>query len=368
MSELADRGAHVLYVDNLGLRGPRLGDLDRVLRRVTRWVTSSLQAERDVRRGIRRDTPILPPGHHWPLLRGISARMLFRRISRRVPAGAPVVVWTYSPAPVIRAVANRIGADLVVFDWADDASKRLRFASDRQRARVERWERETVDRADVVFVASADLLANRRPTNPRTHLVPHGAPPRVGPEVAAPELLDKPRPIIGFVGTLSELTDIDVLEEMARARPAWTFALVGPLRTRAPGLTALPNVVMMGPRPYDQILSLVYSFDVGLIPYRVTPGTTVASPLKLTEYVAAGVPIVSADLPDVRRRAPWARIASGTDQYLAAVEDALREPPPPPLPFPTWAERVDEMLTHLQDALGKQIPSTARVPGPLPGR
>ena len=77
-------------------------------------------------------------------------------------------MWTYLPLPVIADTAKALGADLLVYDWSDDASEHVLSRSARQRRRIGGWEEEMAGRADVVFVASEELLRSRG--SPRTRV------------------------------------------------------------------------------------------------------------------------------------------------------------------------------------------------------
>jgi glycosyltransferase involved in cell wall biosynthesis len=352
MSTMAERGADVLYVDNLGLRFPRPSDARRVARRVARWFGTTVRSSPEVRPRIRRDAPIVPPFHRIRFLRRLSAAVLARRLRRRVGRRRPLVVWTYLPTPVVAEAARALEADLLVYDWSDDAAEHLLFGSPARRRRVAGWEEDMLRRADLVFVASGELLRRRGSPNPRTFVIPHGAPDAPSrPMKVAGELEGVPKPRVGFVGTVSEWVDLGLLEAVARARPAWSLVLVGPQRARANGLRGLPNVTFVGPRAHERVGGFLEGFDVALIPYRVVPATHVASPVKLAEYLAHGLPVVSTDLPEVRPFAPPVQIASDPKEFVAAIERALGEGRTPRRPGTPWARRVDEMIARVEEAL-----------------
>ena len=85
----------------------------------------------------------------------------------------------------------------------------------------------------------------------------------------------------------------------------------------------MPNVHFLGVRPVTEIPSIVASWDVGIIPYRVNDETRSASPLKLYEYLAAGLPVVSSDVPAARQFVGLVSIVNGADEMERAVEEAL---------------------------------------------
>ena len=356
MAAFAKRGHHVLYVDNLGLRVPRLRDARRVWRRLANWLKTSQTSISDRAAGLQVDSPIVLPLQHVKLIRRLTRRSLVRRLRRRLPQGQSLLVWTYMPVPVIADVAEDLGADMLVFDWADDASEHVLTKSRRVRNRLRRWEDQMANRADILLVASHELLRRRKPSNPRTHLVPHGVKP-AGLAVCPlmPEVARLPHPRVGFVGSISDWIDLDLVNRLARARPQWSFVMVGPVKTKLGGLRSRANVVFTGERPYEEIPTLLSSFDSAIIPYRITPAIEAASPLKLREYLVHGLPIVSVDIPEVRPFHPPVRIASGAEEFLAALEQALEEgkgPKPATVPW-SWDECAAEVSGLIESALAE---------------
>jgi glycosyltransferase involved in cell wall biosynthesis len=351
-AELARRGAQVLFIENLGTRLPHPGELRRVAAKVRRWASTSVAPrEHEVAPRLTVDSPLVPPLQHWPSMRRIGRGMLARRVRRRLTPrpGARLVLWTYLPMPVIGDVARTLDADLLVYDWADDASAHMVGASAAQRRRVRAWEDEMLAVADLVFVASAELLRRRMTRRANVVALPHGAPLATA---LPPRKGDHEHPTIGFVGSITEFTDLELVAELARARPSWSFVLVGPARVPVRALRAVPNVTIAGERDHDEVHGFLASFDAAIVPYRVTPAIEVASPLKVHEYLAYGLPVVSVDIPEVRALVPRVELAHDTATFLAALDRAVAKGRRPGEPSAaTWDERVDEMVIHVERAL-----------------
>jgi glycosyltransferase involved in cell wall biosynthesis len=181
--------------------------------------------------------------------------------------------------------------------------------------------------ADLVITTSETLCQARRRFNPNTHWVPNGADVAHFSAAAAPaaELSGVPRPVIGFVGGLSEWVDITLVAELARAHPEWSFVLVGPVAIDISSVVGLPNVRRLGPRPYASLPDYLAAMDVGLIPFKQDQLTHHADPIKAYEYLAAGLPIVATDLPALRRLGDVIRLADSPAAFAAHIEAALRE-------------------------------------------
>ncbi len=193
-------------------------------------------------------------------------------------------------------------------------------------------------RARRVAAVSAAALRRLAPTGPRA-VVPNGidpaewhgapgAPPAEwrGVQGTPPARAREPRrPLLLYTGTLDERLDVPALLEIARALPQARVVLVGPLLAPehlAP-LRAAANVTIRPPLARPELLALVRAADLGLLAHRELPLTRAMSPLKLYEYLAAGLPVVAADLPPVRGVHPSVELVAPGGDYPGAVRAAL---------------------------------------------
>jgi teichuronic acid biosynthesis glycosyltransferase TuaH len=135
-----------------------------------------------------------------------------------------------------------------------------------------------------------------------------------------------PSPRFLYVGTLDARVDIEQVEAISKAQPEGSIVLVGPSPDPAhyESLRQLPNVTIRPPVARAELPGLVAAADVGLIPHVRSEQTEAMSPLKLYEYLAAGAPVASIDLPGVASVSPErTALAHGTDDFVAAVQRAL---------------------------------------------
>jgi teichuronic acid biosynthesis glycosyltransferase TuaH len=110
------------------------------------------------------------------------------------------------------------------------------------------------------------------------------------------------RPVAGLIGHLSDRIDIGLLESVLRA--GCSLLLVGPYDPRweperFKALLASPRVHWTGPVPFADLSRYLKVIDVGITPYADTQFNRASFPLKTLEYLAAGKPAVSTDLPAV---------------------------------------------------------------------
>jgi glycosyltransferase involved in cell wall biosynthesis len=181
--------------------------------------------------------------------------------------------------------------------------------------------------ADLVITTSATLCDDRRQFNPNTHWVPNGVDVEhfSSPADPALELIRLPRPVIGFVGGLSQWVDVHLLASVAALRPAYTFVLIGPIGTDVRPLRGRPNVLLLGPRRYADVPRYLAAMDAALIPFTRDLVTFHADPIKTYEYLAAGLPVVATDLPALRRLTPLVFLAGDADAFAFQIDTALAE-------------------------------------------
>jgi glycosyltransferase involved in cell wall biosynthesis len=253
------------------------------------------------------------------LLRVLRAQI--RRLRFRSP-----ILWTYTPHSA--DFVGRLGEKAAVYECVDDftASKGLVNGNV-----VRRLERRLIGSVDLLIATTPELAAIKREGARRVIVAPNGAEVEHFARAADPSLpaaspfADLKHPVVGFLGSLNYWIDTVLLARLAKAHPEWTLALVGPhdlLGNIAP-LEGLPNVVMTGRVPYEEVPDYVRAFDVCLNPYILDNVAEGCSPIKLYEYLATGKPIVSVDMPEARRFEGLIRIARDSDDFITQVEAAI---------------------------------------------
>jgi teichuronic acid biosynthesis glycosyltransferase TuaH len=132
--------------------------------------------------------------------------------------------------------------------------------------------------------------------------------------------------IIGYIGSVDHRIDYTLLESVARNYPDWTLLLVGPLSNeyKASQLGEYSNVVAVGSKPLNELPLFVKEMDCGIIPFLLNKLTESIYPLKLNEYLAVGIPIVtthfSKDLDDFSH---FIGIAESPFDFVKLIEDEI---------------------------------------------
>ena len=337
-SRLGRAGNRVLYVENLGIRSPRLADASRVAARVRARARSLRSAGiREVGSGVHACSPLVLPPFGPSYRRSLNRRVFLPPIHRAVRALGmrDPVLWTFLPTDAVLDLVGMLrepGSVLIYTCLAD--FERLSPRPDRLAA----TERTLLESSDLVFARGPVLARRCERWSDRVHEIELGVDLDAFPVDAArndpvegrpgPARLQRlPRPIVGYVGALHRHVDLSLASAAALARPDWSWAYVGPVQVPMDDLAALPNVELVGDVSHETLAGYMREFDVCTIPYRLSSATETVLPAKLLEYLAMGKPVVSTALPEVLRfdaQRGLVSIAEGEPgHFVEAIERAL---------------------------------------------
>jgi len=143
------------------------------------------------------------------------------------------------------------------------------------------------------------------------------------PQPYPPEYETLSRPIAVYVGAIHNWFDIDLLLETARLRDDVSFILIGQAYIPLKEITALPNVQFLSTRPPELVPAYLQHADVGLIPFVRSPLTNAINPLKMYEYMASGLPVISTDLVEIRAMGAPVTIVHDATSFSNALDTAF---------------------------------------------
>lgn len=235
------------------------------------------------------------------------------------------LLWYYSPmdsAWSLGQVPNRG----VVYDCMDELSQ----FTGAPRQLVDN-EARLMRHADVVFTGGYNLGEKKKKQHDNVHVFgcgveyAHFSKAQDESTVIPPDIDFMARPVIGWFGVVDERVDYAMVGEMARARPDWSFAMVGPVVKVDPNLLPhSPNLYWLGGRDYQVLPNYVKAFDVCMMCFAINAATEFINPTKGLEYMATGRPVVATPVKDVVNQ--WSDIvlvARGADEFLDRIQKAL---------------------------------------------
>ena len=170
-------------------------------------------------------------------------------------------------------------------------------------------------------------------------------------------------PRLGYSGLIGDKLDLDMLKDLAQARLDWSLVFLGPVNAARKletwqAMQTLPNVHYLGVVEWSQVPYYVKGFDVGLMPYVQNRNSENISPLKLYDYLAAGLPVVSMDIPTAPEFGSYVHLAGQPQDFPQAVQAALADNGPERYQARrdmaaqhTWEARVEQLSALIQTQL-----------------
>ena len=315
------QGNRILWVNSFGFRAPRLAmyDVKRIVGKITQVLVRS---SGHVAPSFNILNPVIPPFYDNPAIRSVNDRLLLhqvRRAASNLGMQRPVLLFAH---PLVAGILGRLGESSSHYLCLDD----YRNLPGGYRCAGE-LEKTVLENVDTVFAVSESLRKSRMPKSGEGHFLPQGIDISHFLDdngAVAPELEHLPHPIVGFHGLISEWVDVELIAEAARAYPTMTFVVIGHATVETAVFDKVPNLVRLEHVPYANLPRYLSCFDAGLIPFKVNELTIASNPLKTVEYLAMGIPVVSTDLPEVRRFTPWVTAAKDRDAFIGAIAAAVK--------------------------------------------
>ncbi len=275
--------------------------------------------------------------------------------------GRRPVLWYYTPMAV--TFTSHVIAHTIVYDCMDELS----LFQGAPAALLDR-EAQLLRFADVVFTGGQSLYEHKKATSAHRNI--HAFPSSVDvghfaqarePMADPADQAEIPSPRIGFFGVIDERMDLELLRDLADARPDLQFVMIGPtVKIDPASRPSQPNIHWLGGKQYDELPAYLAGWDVAMMPFARNASTRFISPTKTPEYLAAGRPVVSTSIRDVvtpygRDGLAW--IADSADEFAAAIDEALaseqtarRAHADAFLGDLSWDKTFDAMWAHVEKA------------------
>src|SRR5262245_860415 len=244
-----------------------------------------------------------------------------------------LVGWA-QPGPVVSIVqhpfwlefAEQLPRAMLVYDLMD-----LHEGFEVNAADILREESRLLEAADLVVVTSRLLEHLAKRTNRNVVILRNAGEYPLFASPPAETFQDaRGRRIVGYFGAISHWFDLDLVERLAREQTETLIVLLGADAIGArERLEPYGNVLMPGEVEYGRLPFYLHAFDVCIVPFKITPLTLATNPVKVYEYLSAGRPVVSVDLPEIAEFGDLVMIAVTHDEFLSSVRRALNAPSDP---------------------------------------
>jgi len=345
------RDNRVLWVNSIGYRAPTASKAD--VSRAFKKLKAATNALSEPEKNIFVLNPLAIPIYGRPRIRELNKSLLRFQVKRamRTLGFKNPINFVFNPAAAV--IAGALDEEQLIYYCVDEYTA---FSGVASRSLAE-MEEQLMRKSDLVIVSADRLFQSKARINSNTVLIRHGVDfnhfrKTLDPDTMVPEeIRNLPRPVIGFFGLIADWVDLELIAAVAKRFPNGSVVMVGKSTTDTKVLEQEPNIHLLGRKTYESLPGYCKGFDVALMPFRINELTLNANPLKVREYLAAGLPVVSTAIPEVEVLG-LCRIGTDRESFVREVEIALREPGPSGerserVRSESWDARVDELRGYL---------------------
>ncbi len=358
VAERLARTHPLLYVDTPGIRAPQATGRD--FKKLFRKLKQAVEIPKQVGPHMWVMTMPQIPFRGLPgvdALNRLFGQLMIKRAARHLGFRKPVYWFVVPHASV---ALDNDPSNFSVYYCVDDFASFPGVDADR----IRQLDDTLTRRATQLFVAAEKLIPAKRELNPTATLAPHGVDVDLFGSAMDPdlELADGAKnlkhPVIGYFGSISEWTDLDLISFLADARPDWTIVMIGHPAVDISSTKSKKNVVFVPPQPYKKLPHWAKAFDAAIIPYRLAHQVLYANPLKLREYLATGRPVVATWTPEIEKFNDVVNIAANHEEFLQQLDQVLTQDTPEQrekrlarVRETSWDRRVESALNTVQERM-----------------
>ncbi len=343
----------ILWINAIANRMPTASSKD--VSRIINKLKGFAEPIREVEPNVFVLNPLAIPAYGNKTIVSLNQRALIGQIKKAIRSLGmkDVVNMVFNPAAGM--VAGKLGERELIYYCVDE------YTAFTGSSALKEIEEKLFREADLVVVSAEKLYADKKQFNPNTHIIRHGTDWRhfrtaLDDATSVPdEIASLPKPIIGFHGLLADWVDFELIKKAAEHFKKGSVVLIGKISVDAAQkvkiLDGVPNVHFLGRKPYAELPAYCKGFDVAINPFAINDLTLAANPLKVREYLAAGLPVVSTDIPEVRIL-PDCLIGTDHDSFIAEIGHALAHPKSrkavsDAIAHESWEAKVDELRVIL---------------------
>ncbi len=340
----------ILWVNAIANRMPTASSKD--VSRIFKKLKAFAEPVREVEHNIFVLNPLAFPSYGNASILELNQRFLASQVKKamRRLGFTNAVNIVFNPAAGM--IAGKLNESEIIYYCVDEYS-----AFTGASRGLKEIEEDLFRRANLVIVSAERLFDSKKHFNPNMFVIRHGTDWRhfrtaLDPTLAMPpDIADLPRPIIGFHGLLADWVDYELIKKVAEHFKEGSVVLIGKIAVDAEQkvkiLDDVPNIHFLGRKPYAELPAYCKAFDVALNPFVINELTLAANPLKVREYLAAGLPVVSTDIPEVRVLEDCL-VGTSHDDFIRKIEHALAHPKPraevsDAVAHESWEAKVDEL-------------------------
>ncbi len=266
-----------------------------------------------------------------------------------------IILWSYYPIDI--EYFNEIEHDISVFDTVDNWAEHASYKN--IKTKLEENYKTIRDKANIIFVLSEESEKIFYPRTDKVYHITQGidlAHYANKNRVINNDIAKISRPIIGYLGIIQEnRVNLDMVEYIAKKNLDKSIVLVGPIwrKEDEERLRRFSNIYLLGAKEYNEAPDYISRFDVGIIPHYINDFIKYTCPMKLYEYLACGIPVVTTDAPGIEQFRSVVSVANDFEKFNACINEELNNSPEKVetrlsvIKEHTWKKKVDQMMEHI---------------------
>ena len=292
----------VLYIENTGLRSVKMGDFPRILQRIKNW-KKSISGFRKINENLTILSPLIFPFPYIKIFQILNSVIINRLLNSWIKKNNfnQINLISFLATPLVKNIINKFNFFVKIYYIGDNhlvAAKNKKFAISETQISIN---------VDAVFSTSEKLKEKFVKLNTQTFKFPAGVELEKfkidNQDSSIPEKLKNiPKPIIGFIGSLNEKIDLDLMEYVLKELPTYSFVFIGENSENRMNMKIFnnKNIFFLGKQQHHELKNYLNNINCAIIPYNINSFTDTVYPSKLNEYLALGLPIVSTNFYELQ--------------------------------------------------------------------
>ncbi|MBI3563144.1 MAG: glycosyltransferase [Gammaproteobacteria bacterium] len=320
---LANDGYRVLYINSIGLKQQSLGS--QFLKKVFNRLKTVFKGLRHVNANLYVFTPFILPFHSSNIVSRLNQLILVlsvRLLQYRLNISEPEL-WVFLPNHV--SLIGKFNERVALYYCVDEHT----LFSGVDTSFMHNLEEKLIKHVNLVVVTAKPLYESKKLHANNILYLPHGVnvehfSQAVVQNFSAPDDIARiTGPKIGFFGLIEDWIDLDLVAYAALELPTYSFIMLGKIKVNIENFAPIKNMKFLGPKPFGQLPQYCRHFDCAIMPFKINAMTLNVNPLKMREYLAAGLPVVSTALPEAQGQGSYVRIARRREEFVTLLSNTI---------------------------------------------
>jgi len=370
MDTFVREGNRVLFIENTGVRVPKLSDMPRIRKRLTNWI-KSIKGIRQEKENLFIYSPVIFPFPFSKIAAFLNRLIMlpFLKTWMRTIDFTNPIIWTFLPTRVSIDLIKNIDHDMCVYYCIADFDELVN-----NKKALRKHEKVLLENVDLVFAQGTVLRDRCKKYNENVRIFPFGVKGglfnrtvnRRSTSLVPEDIKHMKNKRIGYVGGIHKHIDYELIENMAMNQPDWDLILIGPDQVGYGNAEKPENIRMLGMKKFEELPGYIEHLDLCIIPYALNDYTSTVYPTKLNEYLLIGKPVVSTALPEVKEfnriHNGVVNVASSREEFLDLSRKAINhkdsrediERRKNAALGNTWEKRIEQMSRSIEEKIAEK--------------